>query len=240
MSANKLKSTWVNGWHALERLLLPPRCLLCGGVAQPALDLCVACQADLPRNEHCCARCAVPLPQSVALCGACQKHAPPWFAAWAPFKYGWPLNQLEQHFKFSTSLASGRALAQVWAAQPPPRPLPALIVPVPLHAARLRQRGYNQARELAKPLARHWRVPLASGHLIERVRDTRAQTSLPATERRRNMRGAFRVDPRKPLPDHVVVLDDVMTTGATLEACAQALQHAGVARVDVWALARVP
>lgn len=229
----------VDKWQALERLLLPPRCLLCGGAAQSTLDLCAACAADLPRNDHCCARCAEPLPQSVALCGACQKHEPPWHAAWAPFQYGWPLDKLEQRFKFSASLASGRALAQVWMALPPPRPLPSLIVPVPLHARRLRSRGYNQALELARPVARQLRVPLARGLLL-RTRDTSAQTVLPAAERRSNVRGAFEVNARQPLPDHVVVLDDVMTTGATLGECARVLKAAGVARVDVWAMARAP
>lgn len=229
----------VDMWRALERRILPPRCLLCDGVGQQALDLCPACQRDLPRNGRCCARCAAPLAESLALCGVCQQREPDWDAAWAPFRYGWPLDSLEQRFKFSASLAAGRVLAQVWSELPPPRPLPALIVPVPLHAARLRKRGYSQALELARPLARALHVPLAP-RLLRRVRATGAQTELDAKARRSNVRGAFAVGGRQTVPDHVVVLDDVMTTGATLGECARVLKAAGALRVDVWALARAP
>jgi ComF family protein len=179
------------------------------------------------------------LPLPAALCGRCQRHPPPWQAAWAPFRYGWPLDRLEARFKFGHDLAAGRALVALWRGQPRPLALPEVVVPVPLHRARLRQRGYNQALELARPLARALGVPLRHD-LLARTRSTAAQSELDAPTRRRNVRGAFVMCAEAPPPAHVAVLDDVMTTGATLAECARVLKRAGVARVDVWALARAP
>ncbi len=224
---------------AIGHWLLPLRCLLCGDAGHDGLDLCRDCAAELPRNRSCCARCALPLALPAALCGRCQRHPPPWQAAWSPFRYGWPLDRLESRFKFSRELAAGRSLVRLWQREARPIELPALIVPVPLHRARLRQRGYNQALELARPLARALGVPL-SHDLLHRAHPTAAQSELDAPSRRRNVRGAFVVCPEAPLPAHVAVLDDVMTTGATLAECARVLRRAGVARVDVWALARAP
>lgn len=239
MAVNFKRLRMVDAWRGLLRALLPPRCLLCGGVGHNATDLCAACRADLIRNTSFCARCAVPMPKPSAMCGACQKKPPPWTGAWVPFTYAWPLDRLETRFKYSGNLACGRVLSQLWSQCPPPHPLPAWIAPVPLHASRLRQRGYNQALELARPLARALRVPLANGALI-RERDTSAQTTLDAKARKRNVRGAFVATDDIDWPDHVALLDDVMTTGATLAECSRVLLKAGVARVDVWALARAP
>jgi ComF family protein len=108
---------------------------------------------------------------------------------------------------------------------------------VPLHRRRLRRRGYNQALELARPLARSLGVPLDHGALLRR-RATEAQTELDAVARRRNVHGAFALREGVALPAHVAILDDVMTTGATLAECVRVLRRAGVSRVDVWALAR--
>lgn len=219
--------------------LLPWRCLLCGDAGARGMDLCEACAAELPRNTQCCHRCALPMPASAPLCGRCQRKAPPWHAAWAPFRYAWPLNRLETRFKFGSDLAAGRALALMWLQQAPPFPLPQLMLPVPLHGHRLRARGYNQALELARPLARALAMPCRHDLLL-RTRPTDAQTGLDALTRRRNLRGAFALREGATLPSHVVVLDDVFTTGATLSECTRVLQRAGVARVDVWALARAP
>lgn len=225
--------------HRFLHWLLPPRCLLCSAAGADGVDLCAACAAELPRNRTCCARCALPLAVPAALCGECQRHAPPWDAAWAPFRYDWPLDRLEARFKFGRDLAAGRALATLWQREAMPLAKPGLLLPVPLHRDRLRQRGYNQALELAKPLARQLGVPLRHDLLLRR-RDTAAQTELDAAARRRNVRGAFAVRAGTALPAHVAILDDVMTTGATLAECTRALKHAGAQRVDVWALARAP
>jgi len=227
------------GLNRLHVALLPWRCLLCGAPGADGMDLCEPCAKEMPRNRSCCARCALPLPLPALACGQCLRREPPWAAAWAPFRYGWPLDRLETRFKFGDDLSAGRVLAGLWQSEPAPMDLPAMIVPVPLHRARLRQRGYNQALELAKPLATAMGIPLAADVLL-RARDTCAQTELDRAARRRNVRGAFHLREGVALPDHVVVFDDVMTTGATLAECARVLKRAGVRRVDAWALARAP
>ena len=226
-------------WPVLLHWLLPLRCLLCGGAGAHGMDLCADCSDELPRNRSCCARCALPLAVPAASCGECQRRAPPWEAAWAPFRYGWPLDRLEARFKFGRDLAAGRVLATLWQREATPLPKPGLLLPVPLHTGRLRRRGYNQALELAKPLARALAVPLRHD-LLRRQRATEAQTDLDAVARRRNVRGAFAVREGIALPAHVAILDDVMTTGATLAECTRVLKRAGARRVDVWALARAP
>lgn len=226
-------------WQALQRWLLPLRCLLCGAPGEHGADLCADCAAELPRNRSCCARCALPLAMPAALCGECQRHPPPWDAAWAPFRYGWPLDRLESRFKFGRDLAAGRVLSTLWRREPCPIDLPQLLLAVPLHRSRLRQRGYNQALELARPLARAWHIPLRHD-VLQRERVTKAQTELDAASRRRNVRGAFKLPADIALPQHVAILDDVMTTGATLTECARVLKRAGVQRVDAWTLARAP
>ena len=223
----------------LQRWLLPLRCLLCGAPGANGADLCADCASELPRNVSCCARCALPLALPAALCGECQRRLPPWDAAWAPFRYAWPMDRLESRFKFGRDLAAGRVLSTLWQREPCPIDLPQLLLTVPLHHSRLRQRGYNQALELARPLVRELGVPLRHD-VLQRLRRTDAQTELDAIGRRRNVRGAFAMRPGIELPAHIAILDDVMTTGATLAECARVLKRSGVRRVDVWALARAP
>lgn len=221
------------------RLVLPPRCLLCGAAGAEGRDLCAGCAGDFSPNTPCCPRCALPLKTPAPLCGECLKREPPFAAAWVPFRYGHPLDLLEARFKFRGDLAAGRVLADLMLerASVDAPTLPLMLIPVPLHRTRLRERGYNQALELARPLARALNIPI--GHdFFERTKATPPQTGLDAKARRRNLRDAFAVAMEAPLPAHIVLFDDVMTTGATLRACAHVLTQAGVRRVDVWALAR--
>ncbi|ANB19641.1 ComF family protein [Dokdonella koreensis] len=232
----------VDSWAArLLRRILVPRCLLCGDAGADGRDLCNGCRADMPANTVRCARCALPLPMAAPHCGACIRRPPPFTAAWAAFRYAHPLDLLETRFKFGGDLAAGRVLADLMIERtrldPPARPDALLCVP--LHTGRLRRRGYNQALELARPLARALDLPLLHDALV-RTRATSAQTGLEAPARRRNLRGALALRAGIALPAHVAVLDDVMTTGATLGECARVLAAAGVARVDAWALARAP
>jgi ComF family protein len=160
----------------------------------------------------------------------------------APLLYAAPVDRWQPRFKFHHDLAAGRLLSQLMSAACALAPRPQALVPVPLHHARLRSRGYDQALELAKPIARTLTLPLRTG-LLQRVRATTPQSSLDAGERRRNLEGAFAVvaaADKDALPAHVALVDDVITTGATLHAAARALLEAGVARVDAWACARVP
>jgi ComF family protein len=236
--------TWakVDGWaRGAVRALLPLRCLLCGGRGANGRDLCEGCARDIPRNDVCCPRCALPLKAPAPLCGECLEREPPFASAWVPFRYAHPLDLLEARFKFRGDLAAGRVLVELMieraAADAPARP--DLVVAVPLHVSRLRERGYNQAFELAKPVARALGVPIAREGLT-RLRSTPAQTGLDAAARRRNLRGAFAVSCEASLPKHVALFDDVVTTAATVRECARVLRRVGVERIDIWALARAP
>jgi ComF family protein len=229
----------VDQWlRQAARTLFSPRCLLCAEAGHAGRDLCAACTRALPWNRSACLRCAIPLP-AAAVCGACLQKPPPLDETHAAFVYGFPLDRLVPRFKFHHDLAAGRLLAELMAEYFLALPAPDALVPVPLHRERLRQRGYDQALELAKPLARALRIPLLADALV-RTRATAPQSELDAGARQRNLRRAFAVRASAALPAHVVLVDDVMTTGATLEAAAKTLLRAGVTRVDAWVCARAP
>lgn len=202
--------------------------------------------ADLVPNQPCCPRCALPLQTPAPVCGECLQRPPPFNAAFAPFVYAHPLDLLMTRLKFGRNLAAGRVLSDLWSeaiATFSPQ-LPGLFVPVPLHRSRLRERGYNQALELIRPLAGALQIPLAES-LLSRTRATPAQANLDAATRRQNLRGAFEFHASAlggiaAEGVHVALIDDVMTTGTTLRECARVLRRAGVGRIDVWALARAP
>ncbi|BAV95768.1 competence protein F [Lysobacter enzymogenes] len=172
-------------------------------------------------------------------CGACRARASPLREVRAASLYRAPLDRLLPRFKFHHDLAAGRLLATTMAAAFAPLAGrgAATLIPVPLHRSRLRQRGYDQALELARPLSRRLGLPLRANGL-HRARDTPPQSRLDAAQRRRNLRDAFAWTADAPPPAHAILIDDVMTTGATLHAAAQALQRAGAQRVDAWVCAR--
>lgn len=231
----------VYGWldNALSGVF-PDRCLLCGAPGAGGRNLCRPCRHSLPWNRNPCRRCALPLPAGPGgeLCGRCLRRPPAWDRVRAPLLYAWPVDRLIQRFKFNGDLAAGRLLAgllaEALAAEP--EPLPAGLLAVPLHPARLRERGYNQAMELAAPVSRRLGLCLLRG-ACRRMRATQVQSRLNARERRRNLRGAFAVP--RPLPvRHLAAVDDVLTTGATAEALSCALRQAGAERVEFWCVAR--
>lgn len=237
---NRSRPGKVDGWpRRLARLLLPPRCLLCGEPGADGRDLCRDCAEALPWNRHACPRCALPLPQSEPVCGECLRRPPPLARAHAACVYGFPFDRLVPRFKFHHDLAAGRLMAELLGESLADLARPQAIVPIPLHASRLRKRGYDQALELAKPVARELGIPLLADALL-RVRPTSPQSELDAEARQRNLRHAFAARPGVALPGHVALIDDVMTTGATLNAAAKVLLRAGVTRVDAWVCARVP
>ncbi|PJK09154.1 amidophosphoribosyltransferase [Lysobacteraceae bacterium NML95-0200] len=227
----------------LARLLWPPACLLCGMPGDFAADreLCPACHATLPWNRHACRGCALPLQadDGGALCGAClQRKTRPLTEVHSAFIYAAPLDRLLPRFKFHQSLPAGRLVAGLMAdVLQNIETRPEALLPIPLHRARLRQRGYDQALELARPLSRALGIPLLHDAL-RRHKATAPQSQLDKRARQRNLRDAFSLATTRPLPRHVALIDDVMTTGATLEAAARTLHRAGVARVDAWVVAR--
>jgi ComF family protein len=191
-----------------------------------------------------CRLCALALPASAEVCGRCLRDPPPWSRAIAACDYGYPWDGLLAALKFHAALDLAPSLAALLTsrlAQEPGSALDALL-PVPLSDARLRERGYNQAALLADALAPARGLPVR-GRWLLRIMDTPRQTALPRERRLANLRGAFAVEPTA-LPRlrglRVALLDDVMTTGATLTAATMALRDAGVAEVQVWVVARTP
>jgi ComF family protein len=196
--------------------------------------LCPACDADLPRlAAPLCPRCALASPGG-ALCGRCLAAPPHYDATVAALAYAFPADVLIHALKFRGELALAPLFAEMLLQAIPASEAIDLVLPVPLSAQRLRGRGYNQSAEIARRLARSAPLEL---FLCERSRDTAAQTDLPWSERQRNVRGAFRCA-RRLAGGSVAVVDDVMTTGATLNEIAAVLKAAGAARVVNWVVAR--
>jgi ComF family protein len=172
------------------------------------------------------------------ICGECQNHPPPFDELIAPFRYEFPFDVLIQALKFHGRLPAARLLGDLLGDSLEGRgdALPERIVPVPLHPARLRERGFNQSLEIARPLAKRLGIPIAIPN-VHRTRPTPPQSGLDQKARRINVRGVFAV--KRPLGfNHVAVLDDVVTTGSTVAELARVLRDSGVERVDVWACAR--
>lgn len=218
----------------------PTTCLLCGATVTGLLpNLCPDCLGDLPRTGAACPVCATPLPKS-AICPACQRHRPPFGLTLAPFHYAPPVNHLVVLMKFRGNLAAARVLGELLAEYLLESPLekPEMLIPIPLHASRLRARGFNQAVELSREIGRRWQLPVRTDRVI-RQRATLPQTELrDRAARARNVRRAFALAGPVSGVEHVALLDDVMTSGATVTEVARLLRRAGVARVDVWCCCR--
>lgn len=220
------------GWQRWAFRLLGGHCRLCAGPA-PGPEICTGCRDELPWLAGACAACAVPLPGGGRYCGHCRQRPPPFAATRALWHYAGPVATLIRAFKFHGDLAAGRLLADLAAeALAADAAAPDTLVPLPLHPARRRQRGFDQAREIARRLG-----PPVRTDLVLRCRDTPAQSGLDATRRRRNVRNAFATTGRPP-PPTVTVVDDVLTTGASARELARTLLAAGARRVELLVLAR--
>lgn len=198
---------------------------------------CGPCRKSLPWLTAACARCGIALPAVQPACGACLKRPPLFDHTRALFRYAAPIDRLVLGFKYGGRLDVGRVLGQALAAAIAQDPTPVdAIVPVPLHRRRLRERGYNQSLELARPIARALAIPLLT-HAVRRVRPTPPQTRLDYAQRRRNVRQAFAVR-ADVAGKRLAIVDDVMTSGHTANALARCLKQAGATEVVVWVVAR--
>jgi len=245
------RSVWVS---ALLDLIFPPFCPVCGrrlgeGRRDP---LCGSCWESLDRIvPPYCRVCGLPFvqlpapegspPSAVRLCGRCQRRPPPFAYARAAVRYGEVAREAVHAFKFRgrRALAAplGDLIVEMGTADLPLGP-PDLLAPVPLHARRERDRGFNQALLLARRVGEAWRVPVCADALERRVA-TRPQTELTAEARRGNVRGAFALRGSTPVAGrHVALIDDVVTTGSTVAACARCLVAGGASAVGVLAVAR--
>jgi ComF family protein len=241
----------MSGWlRLLVDTIFPPDCEACDAPLPPGHPscLCGRCRiAMLPPPEPLCATCGAPLVRRTpgAVCPSCLVHPPAFHTARAaalylPASAGLnPLAVAVHRLKYGGRRPIAAALGTLLAARYPFAP-DVVLVPVPLHPRRLRARGFNQALLLAHALGRRRALPVAP-RLLRRTRDTRAQTGLAAPERRRNLAEAFAMSAADAVVgQHVVLVDDVLTTGATADACARALRRGGARRVDVYTVGRAP
>ena len=223
----------VNALATLSKLArfargpLSQDCFICGMTSTNGM-LCPGCLDDLPALPvTLCPSCALPTP-SGEVCGGCLNHPPHFDATLAAFEYRFPLEPMVIALKYHAQLPIATFLAQMMI-EAIERPAADCIIPLPLHRTRLIERGFNQSAELARRLAHHWRIPILLD-ACERDRHTDSQARLAGTDRHQNVKGAFR-GTRDLAGQHVLVVDDVMTTGATLDEVARVLKSRGAARV---------
>ena len=223
----------LNSRLKIIRRFIQQDCVLCNA-ASGAHMLCRACYAGLPRITKACPQCAAP--SDGEICGACLKHPPAYDRAHAALDYTFPVDKLIQTLKYGHQLALAHLLGELSAVALRAMPRPDNILPMPLHPARLRERGFNQAHEIGKVIAKSLGVALDS-RLATRILNTPPQATLALGARLKNVKGAFACD-HVLTNQHVALVDDVMTSGATLNELAKTLKQAGAREISVWVVAR--
>jgi ComF family protein len=228
--------------------LLPARCLLCGRPGQrTGFDLCGACADELPRNCGACPRCGLPGRadgndwRDLGACAQCAGESLAFDRCFAPLLYEYPVTALIPALKYRGALSHARVFGLLLARHVGDLRVAGdvdRVVPMPLHPARLVERGFNQSHEIARFTAGGLGLELLP-HALRRTRRTAAQVGLERPARRANVRAAFAADPVQVCGRRIALLDDVVTTASTVDAAARALRDAGAARVDVWCVARV-
>jgi len=254
-----------NPFKLIKLLELSSDCLLCGcnvpfnqrvfGLLEnskeqnkeqknPNAKLCIACHSHLPTTKQTCFVCGLPSTIGDIPCGTCLKNSPPFDKTISAFHYQAPINDFITQYKYAGKLellplmtdylihAIERSLSLGSSIN---THKPDLLIPIPLHYKKRNKRGFNQSRLIANILFKHFNIPV-SGNFITRTRQTQSQASLDANQRKKNLKNAFEI--KQTLPDRVAIIDDIVTTGATVsELASLALKH-GAKHIEVWSLAR--
>ncbi len=211
--------------------LLRPHCLLCGTGEAENLGICQPCLNDLPwHSASSCPQCG--LASNGLTCGACLSQAPHYDATHAVFTYAYPIDVMLQRFKYAEMLNHGHTFGQLLAQSTANRDVD-MIIPMPMHLTRIQERGFNQALEIARQLDKN----KLDTHSAIRQKLTPPQASLPLKERVKNIKGAFAVNADL-TGKRIAIVDDVMTSGASLNELAKALKNAGASHVECWVIAR--
>ena len=231
--------------------LFPSRCIICRQTVNQAavnagIELCVQCYDGLTANSHCCFRCALPLSDEISeqvLCGRCISKLPYFDYVHSLFRYEDAVISLVHQLKFSEKITFSRTLGEMLlsrlqAEMPMLEDRPDCLLPVPLYKSRMRQRGYNQSIEIARIMAKNLQIPIVYDAVLRR-RSTESQTGLNAKQRQKNIRGAFEIVQQIKFK-HVLIIDDVVTTGSTVNELAKLLKKNSVERVGVLSIARAP
>lgn len=232
---SNMRSSILNNCIKFTQSRLPQACLLCGARAAHGL-LCPACMADLPLHDTaCCPQCAMPTHEGMH-CGACIKRPPAFSRCCAAYTYAFPLDALIRHCKYGRELGITALFADSLGARLADWPAIDLVLPMPLHPKRLAQRGFNQAVEIARRLAPALGLPWRAD-ACKRLRDTPPQAGLDLDARRGNLRGAFTCA-MDLTGKRVALVDDVITSGSSLDELARMARRAGAAEVHAWVVAR--
>ncbi len=231
----------VNNWcNIIQYSLLPPSCILCGNQGMERMDLCQPCYNGLlTQGSHCycCAKRFASDSADQQLCGDCQKNPPAFDKTYVPFVHQGAIRYLINHCKFEGAYKNTRLLGSLLADYLANNAeLPELIIPVPLHPKRYRQRGFNQTLEMAKIIAQRLSIPIDNNCCLH-VKNTPHQISLSGKQRHKNIKNSFQMA-STPKAKHIAILDDVLTTGATANELARVIKATGVSHVDVWVCAR--
>lgn len=228
-------------WSTIKNWLWPQDCVFCHARVSRDIPLCSDCEKDLPWNNHACYQCGTALSVVIksSYCGVCLATPPPFQKTIALFKYQTPIMKLITQLKFQHKLIYAKILGELLSNRimmENREDLPDLIIPIPLHKKRIRQRGFNQAVEIAKVLSSRLNVPL-DVKSCHRIKNTAAQSSLPAKLRKQNIKKAFIVK-RAIRAKNVAIIDDVMTTGQTVLELSKVLKKQGIEKIEVWCCAR--
>ena len=230
-----LRHVILNIRAQVEHILPAQPCVLCGSMSRDGL-WCAACDTALPYfNAPHCPVCALPTPTG-DVCGHCLAQPPSFTDTTAAFGYTFPLDKLIQAMKYGKQLPLAHTFAKKLAQRIDKNALPDYVIPMPLHPAKLRIRGFNQSLLLAATITHALNLKLLT-NACQRVRDTPPQSALPWKERNKNVRNAFRCDVDL-TGRHIAVVDDVLTSGASLNAFAEAAQKRGASRISAWVVAR--
>ena len=235
----------------LLSVLFPSRCIFChqtvaGSADNEHIELCADCYSLQPFNTNCCERCALPLADDISehtLCGRCISKLPEFDYAYSLFRYEGDIIRLVHQLKFSEKITYARSISEILLSGFNSDAvfkidMPDCLLPVPLHLSRLRQRGFNQSIEIARVISKKLEIPIEYNAVV-RQRSTISQTGLNAQQRRKNIKGAFSVVSRLQ-HKHVLIIDDVVTTGSTVNELARLLKKNKVERVGVLSIARAP
>ena len=233
----------VNKWMNIIQTLRPKgRCYLCNALAEQAGRLCNRCHARLQYINNPCMQCGEPMPStglSSTRCGRCLATPPAYDLCEAPLQYTGIAKKLHHEFKFHQQLAAGKILAGILCDYLAERrhQLPQALVPIPLHARRMRQRGFDQSLELSRQLGRQLGIEILDNQLCRTI-ETAPQSGLNRKERRKNLSHAFAANNARPGLKHIALIDDVMTTGCTFNAASLVMRQSGIATIEVWAVCR--
>lgn len=233
----------MNLLNKLSHWFMPHVCILCKNITQESYDLCVPCSKHLPILKHNCIVCANILPKTcnTPLCAHCLQKKPPFDRTHGLFLYQPPIPKLILDLKFHHALTHARLfgellaekIRQEWYRE---QSLPHAIIPIPLHTERLKERGFNQALEIARPIAKALKIPFILNNIL-RIKSTTPQATLHASERKNNVKNAFIIN-QSFKNQHIAVVDDVITTGSTIHEFCRVLKKQGVGQISVWCCAR--